>query len=232
MSRGEECTAKAKLYFIANSLLLNANKTQYMLFVTRGLSSQIPANMYMMVDGNPISPSNSLKNLGIYFDTHMKFNKHIKEMSRKVYGLVLYVNRIKSNFNKSSRVNFVQSLILSQINYGINIWGTADTSQIDRVQKWQNFAAKVAFGGAAKRDHVCPYLKELGWLKIKEKYYFEMGVLVNNILSKRFPHWLFTLPRVCDVNENVVNTRQQQLYVPKFHTCSGEKSLPVAGPSL
>ena len=127
----------------------------------------------------------------------------------------------------------IQSLILSQITYGICIWGTAISTQIGRVQKLQNIAAKAALGGAAKHDHVTPYLKELGWLKVKQKYYFELGVVLYNVINKRIPHWLLTLPRVSDVNERVVNTRQQQqLYVPKCNTCLGKKSPTVAGPSL
>ena len=233
MSRGEECIAKAKLYFNKNGLMLNAKKTQCMFVGTRGLLSRIPSDVHMLVDGNPIFPSNSIKNLGIHFDNHMKFDTHIKELSRKVYGLIMYVNRIKHNFSKSSRISVIQSLILSQITYGICIWGTANLTQIGRVQKLQNFAAKVALGGAAKHDHVTPYLKELGWLKVKEKYYFELGVVIYNVTNKRIPHWLLTLPRVSDVNERIVNTRQQQqLYVPKYNTCLGEKSLTVAGPSL
>ncbi len=123
----------------------------------------------------------------------------------------MYINRIKHNFNKSSRISVIRSLILSQITYGICMWGTANATQISRVQKIQNFAAKVALGGAAKHDHVTPYLKELGWLKVKQKYYFELGVAVYNIINQRVPHWLLSLPRVSDVNEHTVNTRQQQL---------------------
>ena len=200
---------------------------------TRRLLAQIPIDIHMLVDGNPLSPSSSIRNLGIHFDTHMKFDKHVKELSRKVYGLIMYVNRMKNNFSKSSRICVIQSLILSQLNYGISIWGTASSTQINNIQKLQNFAAKVALGGAAKHDHVTPYLKELGWLKVKQKFYFELGVLVYNIMNKRVPHWLLTLPRMGDVNEHIVNTRQQQqLYVPRYHTCLGEKSLTVVGPSL
>ena len=39
-----------------------------------------------------------------------------------------------------------------------------------RIQKLQNFAAKVALGGAAKSEHATPFLRELKWLKIKQQY--------------------------------------------------------------
>lgn len=121
MSRGEDCIAQAKLYFNKNGLMLNAKKTQCMFVGTRGLLCQIPFDVHMLVDGNKIFPSNSIKNLGIHFDNYMKFDIHIKELSRKVYGLIMYVNRIKHNFSKSSRTSVIQSLILSQITYGICI---------------------------------------------------------------------------------------------------------------
>ena len=59
----------------------------------------------------------------------------------------------------------IQSIVLSIINYYYTIWGTTNATQIDRVQKLQNFAAKMAEGNAQKFDHVTPILRELGWLR-------------------------------------------------------------------
>lgn len=55
ISRGEECISKAKLFFNKNGLLLNAKKTQCMFVGTRGLLSQIPSDVHIMVDGNQSS---------------------------------------------------------------------------------------------------------------------------------------------------------------------------------
>lgn len=58
--------------------------------------SQIPANIHMLEDGNPGYPSTSTRNLGVYFfNPYAKFDNHIKEMSEKIYELMMYVNRIK-----------------------------------------------------------------------------------------------------------------------------------------
>ena len=101
------------------------------------------------------------------------------------------------------------------------------------MQRLQNFAAKVALGRAAKHDHVTPYLKELGWLKISQKHNFELGIIVYNVINTILPQWLLTLLTVSDMNEHDVNTRQKQyLYVPKCNTSLGSKSLQVAGPSF
>lgn len=149
----------------------------------RGLISQIPPNTTLRVDGTTIVPSSSLKNLGIYFDQHMTFDTHVSKISSKVCSTIIYINRIKDNFSKHTRKTNIQSLVLSIIYYGIKVWDTTNKTLMHQVQKLQNFAAKVALGGAAKHEHATPFLRELGWLKIKQKYMLEVGVMMFNVMK-------------------------------------------------
>ncbi|KAK3881582.1 hypothetical protein Pcinc_013964 [Petrolisthes cinctipes] len=122
---------------------------------------------------------------------------------------------------------------MSIMYYGISIWGTTNSTQTGRVQKLQNFAAKIALGGAAKRDHVTPFLKELGWLKINQKYKLEVAKITYNLINKNLPDWLFPLPTVRDMQGQSVNTRQtNQLHVPRCNTCFSSRSFLVAAPTL
>ncbi len=99
-----------------------------------------------------------------------------------------------------------------------------------QIQKLQNFAAKAALGGASKHEHATPILRELGWLKIKEKYMFELGIMMYNV-TRSSRNAIHHMPLVSDMS--TVNTRQQQqLYVPKYNTCTGARSTLVAGPRL
>ncbi len=38
----------------------------------------------------------------------------------------MYINRLKEDFSKKTRITVIQSLALSIINYGQKIWGTAN----------------------------------------------------------------------------------------------------------
>ena len=222
---------QATQYFYRNGLLLNTNKTKCMFIGSRGLISQIPSTLHMNVGGSQISPCNSLNILGVHFDTYMQFDTHINEICKKTYGTILYINRIKKNFDMETRINVMMSLVLSVINYGIRIWGSTYKTQIHRVQKLQNFAAKVAVGGATKQDHVTPYLKDLNWLKIKEKYKLEIGALTYSIVRECLPAWLFTLPTLNNIRGHPRETRQNEsLYVPKHNTCFGARALQVEAP--
>ena len=221
----------AKDYFNENGLLLNTKKTQCMLVGSRGYISKIPPNTCLKVDGDEIAPSDTLKNLGIYFDKHMTFEKHMSNVTRKSFGTLIYVNRIKDNLSQHARNITINSLVLSSLYYGIKIWGSTSETQLQRAQKVQNFAAKVILSGGTKRDHVTPFLKKLGWLKIKYKYKYEICILAHNILNGKVPSHILPLASVRDIRP--LPTRQQnQLYVPPNNTTTGARSALVAAPRL
>ena len=50
---------------------------------------------------------------------------------------------------------------------------------IKRVQKLQNFAAKICIGGAQRRDHATPFITQLNWLKMDNKVISDVAPNVN-----------------------------------------------------
>ena len=172
----------------------------------------IPPDTHLKVEDNVITPSTSVQNLGIHFDNHLLFDTHITELIKKAIGIIMFINRTKDNFNKPTRIMVVQSLVLSILNYGIGIWGATNSTQVLRIQKIQNFAAKVALGGAAKSDHVTPFLKELKWLKVNQQYKFEILTLTYRLIKHDLPDWLLPLACVGDSRSAHVNTRQTITY--------------------
>lgn len=229
--KGENTLALVKNYFEANGLMLNTKKTQCMFVGSRNYISEIPQNTTLRVDGNEIVASRSLKNLGIHFDNYLSFDTHINEIRRKTLGTLIYINRIKDNLNKKARLISIHSLVLSKINYGIKIWGATYTTYLNQVQKLQNFAAKITLGGGAKHDHATPFLKELGWLRIDNKYKYELGLMTYNVIKRNMPDHIMSLPTVRNIR-SLPTRQQQQLYVPKTNTLIGERSMLVAGPKL
>ncbi len=231
IKKTEDTLKTVKIYFNKNGLLLNSKKTQCMFIGNRNLLSRIPSNTVIRVNDNLIQPSQYVKNLGLYFDQHMVFDKHISQISRKTYGTLMYVNRIKEVFSNDIRRTVIQTLVLSIVYYGMAVWGTTNKTQIKRVQKLQNFCAKVIVGGKSKRDHASPILDELDWLKISKMCAYEQCIMTHKAVTKKYPGWLFTFPTVHNIN--TTNTRQRHdLYVPRTYTDTGQRSLLVRGPRI
>ncbi len=128
----------------------------------RNLLARIPNNTVksvISVDDALIQPSQNVKNLALYFDQYMVFDKHISELSRKIFSTLMYVNRIKEVFDKI-RTTVIQTLVLNTIHYSMAVFDTANRTQVKRVQKSQNFCAKVAVGWKSKRGRASPVLDE------------------------------------------------------------------------
>ncbi len=62
----------------------------------------------------------------LHYDNYMSFDVHVTEMSKKVSGTLMYVNRIQDLLSKEARLIAVETLALSHIKYGITIWSTAN----------------------------------------------------------------------------------------------------------
>lgn len=104
----------------------------------------------------------SVKNLGTYFDSQMLFDFHITEISKMVSCILKHnrINRIQDVLSKQARLTAVQTVALSQMNYAIPVWRTTNITWLSRVQKLQNFAARVVTCVVSKSDHVNSLLKE------------------------------------------------------------------------
>ena len=166
-------------------------------------------------------------------DSGMTFKFHIDELQRKVNGTLIYLNRVWERFTLECRVMVVQSLVLSVLNYCLSVWGSTSKTQMSRVKRLQNFAARVAIGGVRKRDHVTPLFERLGWLRMDAKFVFDICLLVFKIKNRILPEWLFLLPTVNQMRTDTINTRHQNyFYIPRISTDTGARDLTVLGPKL
>ena len=191
----------------------------------------IPQNITIAFDGIKILPSTHVKNLGLYIDRYMVFDKHINELTKKVTGILTYINRASINFDKPTREIVIQSLVLSVIRYCIKIWGSTNATLVSKVQKLQNFAARVSVGGMSKYDHVSPAYQELKWLRIEDMYLKEILITMYKAVRGLSPAWLHSFCPVSSITRT--STRQQNnIFVPRTKTDSGDRAFAIKGPKM
>ncbi len=232
ITQAQATLTRAKSYFSTNGLMLNPQKTQCMFVGTRPLISRIPENTIITLDNTSIIPKKHVKNLGIYMDCNMSFDTHINELYKKAMGILLFLNRVKDKLEPDTRKMVVQALVLSVINYCLPVYGTTNDTLLHRVQKLQNFAAKICADGARRSDHATPFITQLQWLTVNKQIIFDVAVNVFRVTNKVYPEWFLKLPTVNDTVHNR-NTRQRnKLHVPHTNTYSGRRSLTVLGPRV
>ena len=103
--------------------------------------------------------------------------------------------------------------------------------QLDRIQKVLNFAAKIAYGGARKYDHVTPIMKSLQWMDIENKIVFDICIFMFKVINQMLPEWLFRFPIVGDMQTRL--TRQvNDLVVKRTNTDIGARAICIKGPKV
>ena len=231
IKRAEDILMQAKIYFLENGLLLNEKKTQCIFIGARYFVNKINDNIQINFGGNLLKPMENVKNLGVYFDQFMSFESHIEHVCKKVMGVLIYLNRIKQIFEPQTRIIVVQSLALSLINYCFIVWGSTSNVHLSKIQKLQNFAARVADGKARKFDHITPYLNDLGWLRVKEKYEYEVCCFVFKTVRKYLPEWLYNFVTVNAIT-GLATRHSNDLSSRRALTDTGSRDIRIRGPRL
>ena len=125
----------------------------------------------------------------------------------------------------------MQSLALSLINYCFTVWGTTSNIHMNRIQKLQNFAARVALGNVRKYEHISPFLLQMGWLKMKDKYSYDVCVFIFKVIRNMFPDWLYHFDTV-DARTGITTRRAKDLVVRRANTDIGAREMSTRGPQL
>ena len=148
-------------------------------------------NVQLNVGSTLISPSETIRNLGVIFDHRMSMSHHISHICSTVTFYLRNIARIRRFIDQSACHNDVRSLVLSCIDYCNGLLSSIPSTQLDRVQRLQNWAAQLVF--QVSRDHPSqPLLNSLHWLPLKQRIIFKLLLFVYKILNNQAPKYLDT----------------------------------------
>jgi ribonuclease P/MRP protein subunit RPP40 len=105
--------------------------------------------------------SNMIKDLGVFFDSHLLFDRHVSEKVSKAYCML---GIIKRNFNHVSKDCFValyKSMVRSHLEYANSVWAPRRKGDIEKLEKVQKRATKIIPELSQK-----PYIDRLKILKL------------------------------------------------------------------
>ena len=172
-------------WLAANKLSLNISKTKYSLFHYK--QKKIITYPNIEINNNKLSLVKHYKFLGIFMDDTLTWDVHIHYISNKISKTVGLLSKLKSFFPKLILLNIYNSLILSNINYGITCWSFGQCTRIETLQKR---AIRIINNSHPYKSHTLPICKHLNVLLFKDlcdlatlKFYYK---LKNRLLPKYF----------------------------------------------
>lgn len=118
-------------------------------------------------DGNKISVSSIVKNVGVIFDSLLNMDHQVRNITKSCNHQQRNIGRIRPLISESASKTLVCLLVTSRLDNSNDLLHGVCTSSLSRLQRIQNTSARI-ITRTRKYDHITPVLVKLHWLPIKQ----------------------------------------------------------------
>ena len=129
----------------ANKLSLNASKTKLMVFGTRQKVKRC-RNTTVSLDGTNLQLVPSYKYLGFMLDSTLSFNHHVNTVIKTVAYKISLMAKIRRYLESETALKIYKSMILPYFDYADVVYGAANVTLLDKLQRLQNRGLKICKG--------------------------------------------------------------------------------------
>lgn len=210
-----------------NSLLLNPLKTKFMVFGTKHKLDNLHLPGDVTIMGEPIERVYEARNLGLILDVNLSFEKHIIATVRTCFYKLKVLYNIRQFISEELRIQLVESLVLSRLNYLDAVIGPRLLARTQRlIQRVQNACARFCFK-IPPRSHVTPFLNQHSILRMKARRKLHLACLLFGILKHNTPKYLYE--RLTWIsNTRTLRKCSKQLSTQRHHSASFRGSFRYA----
>ena len=159
-----------------HELKLNASKTTAIIFRSDiNLRCINQRNWENIVDGEQISFSNKIKNLGVFMPADLRWNSHISSISSNI-NKVLYKLRARAwLLPVDIKIMLVSSLVFPHIDYACLVYNDIPAYLNLKLQRLVSNAGVQFIFNLRKDASISEFRKKLGWLPVEKRRLFFLG---------------------------------------------------------
>ena len=145
----------------SNKLKLNSDKTELLLIASQFCPK--PQLSSLNVCGDQISPSVSVRNVGVGFDSHIKFEGQVSSICKASFFHIRNISRIRKYLSKENSKIVVHVFVTCRLDNANALLYGLPKYLIAKLQAVLNCAARLTLC-KQKYDHATPLLIQLHWL--------------------------------------------------------------------
>ena len=131
-----------------------------------------------------ISPSSSVKNLGVWFDSSLNMSEHITKLCASAFFYIYNIRHIRKYLSRESAETWVNAFIFSRFDYGNSPLFDLPHYQIQKLRRVQNASARLIFS-MPRYCRITPLLFDLHWLD------FIVGLWSISSISSKWFRWSY-----------------------------------------
>ena len=148
----ELCIQVIRNWMQDNKLLLNEDKTEFLLIGTKQQLAKVNIS-HVTVGKVNIAPQSPVKNLGVWLNPNLSMVDHITETSSAAFYHLYNIRRIRRFLTKECTETRIHAFIVPE-------------RHLQKLQRVQNAAARFIFQ-ESRYCHITPLLKSLHWLPVR-----------------------------------------------------------------
>ena len=143
----DEILAKTKLehiisknidFFAKSQLVVNKQKTEYIVFSTRKRLT----NTVLKVDNERVAESNSVKYLGVIIESKLKFDGEVKKILQRMACGIKVLNTLSKSLPEKTKVLLLNAIVISHLHYSALILISLQKSLLTTLEKQLNWGIK------------------------------------------------------------------------------------------
>ncbi len=170
-------------------LQLNLAKTELLVFPA---TPTLQHDFTIQLGSSTITPSASVRNLGVIFDDQLTFKEHIAKTARSCRFVQHNIIKIRPFLTEHAAQLLVQALVISRMDYCNALLAGLPSNTIKPLQMIQNAAARLVFN-EPKRAHVTPLFISLHWLPVAARIQFKTLMLAYRTTTGSAPTYFHSL---------------------------------------
>ena len=128
------CLQDVKEWMSASKLKLNPDKTEFILFGSKKHRERLSACFPIDILGNPLHPTESVRNLGVWFDADFSFSKHVQKVCKGCFCQLRDFRNIRQFLIQDAAVSFVNAFVSSQLDYCNSLFRSLSKASLHTLQ--------------------------------------------------------------------------------------------------
>ena len=131
---------------MTNGLHLNPSKSEAIAFFnprSKPLQTLAESVEFISVAGSPIKLQTSIKNLGVYLDSRLSFDKQVSETCKASYFHIRALRHIRSSLTAEAAKTVATAIVGPRLDYCNSLLAGTSVSNLSRLQLVQNTLARV-----------------------------------------------------------------------------------------
>ena len=189
-----------------------------------------PAIPAVKIADTDINISNEITSLGVIMDSKLTLDSHISAIGKSCYYHLRSLRHIRRSLTQDMAISVAVAIVQSRLDYCNSLLSDISTFNINKLQRVQNLAARLALNDWHSPSHVL--VSKLHWLPVLSRIKFKISSLTYKLLNDHQPGYLSSLISLYTPVRSLRSSNMSLLTQPLARLSIGRRAFSVCAPQL